>query len=42
VFGTMLKAAGELRGYLLGVPGSAEEGMTGYEVRKLAFNGEES
>ncbi len=32
------KAAGEMRGYLLGAPDSAEEGMTGFEVRKLAFN----
>jgi hypothetical protein len=43
VFGAILKAAGELRGYLLGASESAEVGMTGYEVRKLAFNsGEES
>ena len=43
VLGAMVKAAGELRGYLLGIPKSAEEEMTGYEVRKLAFNsGEES
>jgi Glycosyl transferase family 2 len=42
VFGTTLKAAGELRGYLLGASKSAEEGITGYEVRKLAFNGGES
>jgi hypothetical protein len=43
VLGAMVKAAGEMRGYLLGVPDSAEEEMTGYEVRKLAFNsGEES
>ena len=43
IFGAILKAAGELRGYLLGAPESAEVGMTGYEVRKLAFNsGEES
>jgi hypothetical protein len=38
-----LKAAGEMRGYLFGAPYSAEEGMTGFEVRKLAFNaGEKS
>lgn len=43
VLGAMVKAAGEMRGYLLGIPDSAEEEMTGYEVRKLAFNsGEES
>jgi hypothetical protein len=43
VLGAMVKAAGEMHGYLLGVPDSAEEEMTGYEVRKLAFNsGEES
>jgi hypothetical protein len=43
VLGAMVKAAGEMRGYLLGAPESAEEEMTGYEVRKLAFNsGEES
>jgi hypothetical protein len=43
VLGVILKAAGEMRGYLLGAPESAEEGMTAYEVRKLAFNsGEES
>lgn len=43
VLGVMLKAAGEMRGYLLGAPESAEEKMTGFEVRKLAFNtGEES
>ena len=43
VLGASLKAAGEMRGYLFGAPPSAEEGMTGYEVRKLAFNaGEES
>jgi hypothetical protein len=43
VLGAMVKAAGEMRGYLLGPPESAEEEMTGYEVRKLAFNsGEES
>lgn len=42
VFAAFLKAAGEMRGYLLGASASAEEGMTGYEVRKLAFNaGEE-
>jgi hypothetical protein len=43
VLGAMVKAAGEMRGYLLGIPESAEEEMTSYEVRKLAFNsGEES
>jgi len=43
MLGAMVKAAGEMRGYLLGAPKSAEEEMTGYEVRKLAFNsGEES
>lgn len=43
VLGVIVKAAGEMRGYLLGAPESAEEKMTGFEVRKLAFNtGEES
>lgn len=43
VLGAMVKAAGEMRGYLFGAPESAEEEMTNYEVRKLAFNsGEES
>ena len=43
VLGAMVKAAGEMRGYLFGAPESAEEEMTGFEVRKLAFNsGEES
>lgn len=43
VLGAMVKAAGEMRGYLFGAPESAEEEMTSYEVRKLAFNsGEES
>lgn len=43
VLGAIVKAAGEMRGYLLGAPESAEEEMTGFEVRKLAFNsGEES
>jgi hypothetical protein len=43
VLGVMVKAAGEMRGYLFGAPASAEEKMTGFEVRKLAFNlGEES
>ncbi len=42
ILGAVLKAAGEMRGYLLGAPHSAEKGMTGFEVRKLAFNsGEE-
>jgi hypothetical protein len=41
VLGVMLKAAGEMRGYLFGASDSAEEGMTGYEVRKLAFNSRE-
>lgn len=39
VFGVMLKAAGEMRGYLLGAPESAEKGMTAFEVKKLVFNG---
>jgi hypothetical protein len=38
MFGIVLKAAGECRGYLLGMSARAEDGMTGYEVRKLAFN----
>lgn len=38
VFGVFLKAAGEMRGYLFGASTSAEEGMTAYEVKKLAFN----
>jgi len=43
VAGVIVKTAGEVRGYLLGAPESAEEKMTGFEVRKLAFNaGEES
>lgn len=43
MLGATLKAAGEMRGYLFGAPASAEEGMTGFEVRKLAFNaGEKS
>lgn len=43
VLGAILKAVGESRGYLFGVPHSAEVRMTGYEVRKLAFNdGEKS
>jgi len=43
ILGVIVKAAGEMRGYLLGAPESAEEKMTGFEVRKLAFNtGEES
>jgi hypothetical protein len=43
VLGVVVKAAGEMRGYLFGAPESAEERMTGFEVRKLAFNtGEES
>ena len=43
VFAAFLKAAGEMRGYLFGASASAEEGMTGYEVRKLVFNaGEET
>jgi len=29
---------GEMRGYLFGAPNSAEEGMTAFEVKKLAFN----
>lgn len=43
VLGAVLKAAGEMRGYFFGASRGAEEGMTGYEVRKLAFNaGEET
>lgn len=43
VLGVILKTAGEMRGYLLGAPESAEERMTGYEVRKLDSNsGQES
>jgi hypothetical protein len=43
VLGVIVKAAGEMRGYLIGAPKSAEEKMTGFEVRKLAFNeGKES
>lgn len=38
VFGVVLKAAGEMRGYLFGASASAEEGMTAFEVKKLAFN----
>ncbi|MFN2603721.1 MAG: glycosyltransferase family 2 protein [Gemmatimonadaceae bacterium] len=42
VAGTILKAAGEVRGYLLGSRQKHETGMTAFEVRKLAFNsGEE-
>jgi len=41
VFGVIVKAVGEMRGYLLGAPEQAEEKMTGYEVRKLAFNAHE-
>ena len=42
VGGTILKVAGEVRGYLLGVKHKHETGMTAFEVRKLAFNsGEE-
>lgn len=36
--GAAFKAAGEARGYLFGAPHSAEEGMTAFEVEKLAFN----
>lgn len=36
--GAFFKAAGEARGYLFGAPYSAEEGMTAFEVEKLAFN----
>ena len=36
--GAMFKSAGEARGYLFGAPYSAEEGMTAFEVEKLAFN----
>ena len=36
--GAVFKAAGEARGYLFGAPESAEEGMTAFEVEKLAFN----
>ena len=43
VLGVTLKVAGEVRGYLFGVSDSAEDRMTDFEVRKLAFNsGEES
>ncbi|MEO8193791.1 MAG: glycosyltransferase family A protein [Gemmatimonadales bacterium] len=43
ILGVLLKVAGEFRGYLTGVTHSAEERMTAYEVRKLAFNaGEEA
>ena len=38
IFGAMLKAVGEMRGYLLGAPDSAEKGMTDFEIKKLAFN----
>lgn len=38
VAGTILKAAGECRGYVLGAGKSAETAMTGFEVRKLAIN----
>jgi len=42
VGGTILKVAGEVRGYLLGSKQRHETGMTAFEVRKLAFNsGEE-
>lgn len=37
LFGIVIKAAGECRGYLFGA-GKAEDGMTRYEVRKLAVN----
>lgn len=43
VLAAALKAAGEMRGYLFGASESAEKGMMGFEVRKLAFNaGEKS
>jgi len=38
LFGIVIKAAGECRGYLLGMSAMAEDGMTKYEVRKLACN----
>ncbi len=38
VLGTILKAAGKCRCYVLGAGKSAEEDMTGFEVRKLAIN----
>lgn len=38
VLGVVLKAAGEFRGYLAGAADADERRMTGYEVRKLAFN----
>lgn len=38
VLGAVFKAVGEARGYLFGAPHSAEEGMTAFEVEKLAFN----
>lgn len=42
VGGTILKVAGEVRGYLFGLKHKHETGMTAFEVRKLAFNaGEE-
>ncbi|MEO7368277.1 MAG: glycosyltransferase [Gemmatimonadaceae bacterium] len=41
VVGVILKAAGEMRGYLFGASESAEEGMTAFEVKKLVFNGDQ-
>jgi hypothetical protein len=42
VFGVLLKSAGEFRGYIAGAGDADEKRMTGFEVRKLAFNsGEE-
>lgn len=42
VFGVLLKCLGEFRGYLAGAGDSDERRMTGFEVRKIAFNsGEE-
>lgn len=38
VFGAVLKAIGEARGYLFGAPHSAEVGMTAFEVEKIAIN----
>lgn len=38
VMGVIAKAAGEFRGYTLGAPQSADDEMTGFEIRKLSFN----
>lgn len=42
IAGAIVKAAGELRGYVLGTPEAAEVEMTGYEIRKVAFNSREA